>query len=70
MTKQQFLTHIQALYVLGNVSDSDDDERTETWTVPAMSGDALCGKLDAILHGLVDHKVFTQDEIQMFYDNM
>jgi len=69
MTKQEFLSHIRALYVVGNLSDSDSDSR-EAWTSPAMSGAACCKALDGMLRAMTDCGAITSDEAQSFYDNM
>lgn len=69
MTKQEFLAHVRALYVVGNLSDSDSDSR-EAWTTPAMAGAACCRALDRMLREMTDCGAITSDEHQSFYDNM
>jgi hypothetical protein len=69
MTKQQFLDHVRALYIVGNLSDSDSEQREE-WTRPAMAGMACCAALDKMLHKLAEEAIFTHEEIQNFYDDM
>ena len=69
MTKQEFLSHVRALYVVGNLSDSDSDRR-EDWTNPAMAGAACCSALDEMLRAMTDCGAITAHEAQSFYDNM
>ena len=69
MTKQQFLTSVAALYRVGNLSDSDSEER-EDWTAPAMAGAACCAALDSMLREMTQSGVLTPYECQSFYDNM
>lgn len=69
MTKAQFLQHIAALYRVGNLSDSDSDQR-EDWTVPAMAAGACCGALDDMLREMVKAGALTGEEVQEFYDGM
>jgi hypothetical protein len=67
MTKQAFLAKLQALYSLGNRSDSDN---REPWTHPDMAGPALCAKLDEALHAMVALGVITPVDLQLFHDTM
>ena len=69
MTKQQFLSHVAALYTVGNLSDSDS-ERREDWTRPEMAGSACCSALDSMLRAMVNAGALSSDERQEFYDNL
>ena len=69
MTRSDFLSHIAALYRVGNMSDSDNPARPK-WVKPAMAGEACCSKLDEIMHELVRIGVLTGEEEQRFYDEL
>lgn len=69
MTKAQFLQSVAALYRVGNLSDSDSQER-EDWAKPAMAGTACCAILDVMLRNMTREGVLTAEECQAFYDSM
>ena len=70
MTKAEFLANVRKLYRVGNASDSHDSPERETWTNPAMAGEACCAQLDKLMHGLVASRVISADECQEFYDTL
>lgn len=68
MTKQEFLDHVQALYRVANLSDSDSPQR-ESWTHPSMAQET-CGALSKLLHYLNDIGVLSSVEHQEFFDTL
>lgn len=73
MTKAQFLAHVKALYVVGNLSDSNDSEAGQTgkpdWVVASMAS-SVCSRLDNMLHDMTNGGALTAEEVQSFYDGM
>lgn len=72
MTKREFQSLFAQMYRVGNRSDGHPHENpaNETWTKPAMAGDACCGLLDEMSSRLVKAGVFTAEEMQAVYDTL
>ena len=69
MTKQEFMNHFTAMYRVGNLSDSDNEDR-EDWTHPYMAGNACCRALDRMADELVNCSVWSEEERQTVYDTL
>lgn len=70
MTKEKFLAKLHSLYIVGNMSDSDDNPLRETWTKPQMAGRACCALIDEMMHQLVECEAITSDDCDAFYSNL
>lgn len=69
MNADQFLATIASLYRVANRADSDSPAR-ETWTHPAMAGDACCAHLDTIVCRMLAVGVITQEQFDQFYTDL
>jgi hypothetical protein len=67
MTKTQFLGHVQALYRVGNNSDS---EFKVAWTKPDMAGPACCRHLDRLLRDMVECGALSEDDVAEFSNTL
>ena len=68
MSKAAFLSHVRALYVAGNMADSDNPERM-SWGHHSMVT-SVCSGLDTMLREMERVGALTADQRQSFYDNM
>ena len=68
MTKTQYMNLIAQLYRAANTADSDN--KAGAWMHPDMAGDAGCAALDKMLHEMVKCGVISNDELQLFHDEL
>lgn len=70
MTKQEFLSHVRALYLAANLADHDTNPSDQAWMPKIMAGRAGCAHLDAMLFAMLECDALTSDEHAEFYDNL
>lgn len=68
MTKQEYLAHLQAVYRVANLSDSDSPDKVD-W-LDADAAAHQCRPIDKMLHELRARGIISDDERQAFYDTL
>lgn len=68
MSKQEYLAHLQAVYRIANLSDSDSPKRAD-W-LDADAAGHQCRPIDKMIQALEDKGLISQDERRAFYDNL